>query len=795
MTAFTEYYLPKIAALFSMLGSGLIIAEVLQDGRQRGARSTTFKAVGAVSRVLLSMSVGDILFSFGWFLGSWANFGSKGFCVFQGFILHLGYMASLLFSASLAVVYLLMIQYNWRQRRILPRIPIIAIIMWGACLVLAVLPIPLDMYQPTGTNCWIGSSESQDATFIVASLQVIPVWSCILLDASIMFFLFRKARLLEAEVEHVALRSSNSTNATKVLSTTSRANDPRSEGADDTDDNPERMEQAQAEESVQLEEQHPETDIAAEPPREEIEESDHSNQDGEPSTRIYSTSTQYSTTSNSPRSKKRSQIVAKQGIGYIAGFLMTYGFATISVLVFLISGEWNPPLDRTSYFFLASQGVFNFLVFSHGRRQMKTRVGAKLKSWIWNGAAYCHACCCRCLPLSDELQQSSRDGTSATVRQHNNMINRGAGNSNERQQQYNDEQRQQQEHKFSPMMLAPIDEELGQLQSGSNDSISFCIRGAKKERITSQFVSELGASEMSRSSYEDAFGDEGGNCLVDSPPSKPLRAQSQAEFSPSRVPPCKPERMASGHQLSFFATDISELDEASIEESPPTKPMRLVSEVSQISVDKESVLEICTRNDPSSPPSKPIRLVSELENTADIPPSITPQLAPPTRPIRVLSEVSALEDEQYNNPPIQSFPPTKPLRLASEVSELSTLEDYNDVAPIPISPPTKPVRFASEVSELSTLEEDHFIVPPIESAPPTKPVRLVSDVSDVSTGCKEAKSAAVAPPSKPTRFASEISAGKEDYQDDHPNAAYGESYKSAPPAEPIRYGSDVEVER
>ncbi|CAB9503174.1 expressed unknown protein [Seminavis robusta] len=472
-TDFTEYYLPQIAALSSMLCSGLIIAEVREDGRQGAAQSTTFIAVGAVSQILLSMSAGDMLFSLGWFLASWAHFG--GSCIFQGLIIQLGYMASLLFSSSLAVVYLLMIECNWDQGRIQARIPYMMLILWSICLASALVPLALHRYryQPVGPVCWIRSPNPKDATFIVASLQLIPVWSCIFLDSVIMFLIFRKARLLEAQVDNVdqyqesldshtrtteddsvqidllslpdvnasLLRGSEglgdreshhgvlsfvefmlfepvpmvfpyqdeaggygmnidgSMLISSAVSNTSRAHDPREDQVDPVEDY---MIQQEEQVTGQPEEQQPEVTITTELQQEgsfTSNQNDNTIHHIEPSTIIDSASTAESSadsTPSTPRSHKRSQIIAQQGMWYIAGFLMTYGFATISILVFGISEEWNGPLDRTSYFFLASQAVFNFLVFSHGRRQMKTWVGATLKSWIWNGAAYCHRCWCLC---------------------------------------------------------------------------------------------------------------------------------------------------------------------------------------------------------------------------------------------------------------------------------------------------------------------------------------------------------------------------------------------------------------
>ena len=61
-TAFeiNEILLPKIAAFCSMVGSTIIITEVLRDWKHE---RRTGKGVGAVSRTLFFMSISDFIFS------------------------------------------------------------------------------------------------------------------------------------------------------------------------------------------------------------------------------------------------------------------------------------------------------------------------------------------------------------------------------------------------------------------------------------------------------------------------------------------------------------------------------------------------------------------------------------------------------------------------------------------------------------------------------------------------------------------------------------------------------------
>ena len=58
-----EFYLPKIAAILSLAGSSLIMAEVGKDMKLLKQQQHQLGVLGAVPRILLSMSVGDVFSS------------------------------------------------------------------------------------------------------------------------------------------------------------------------------------------------------------------------------------------------------------------------------------------------------------------------------------------------------------------------------------------------------------------------------------------------------------------------------------------------------------------------------------------------------------------------------------------------------------------------------------------------------------------------------------------------------------------------------------------------------------
>lgn len=95
-----EYWLPKLAALLSLFGSSMIVAEIYQDWQ---TKRYSRQGLNAVSRALLSMSIGDVFFSFAWFMASWVVSQSEqgvesyeasqtsGACKFQGFLVQFGF--------------------------------------------------------------------------------------------------------------------------------------------------------------------------------------------------------------------------------------------------------------------------------------------------------------------------------------------------------------------------------------------------------------------------------------------------------------------------------------------------------------------------------------------------------------------------------------------------------------------------------------------------------------------------------------------------------------------------------
>jgi hypothetical protein len=312
------------------------------------------------------------------FLGTWVspsylenlygtNHGTYKSCVFQGFIIQLGGLAALLFNASLAVGFLLTVKYHWREKRVRKLYARLQIILWIICAAAAILPIPLHMYHNSGPVCWVdafpggctqswelGSSmEATDclagdnAMFLSITLQICPILFCIVCDSVIMWIIYRTMRSLE---------------------------------------DPPPCEREAA--TIGIGDKEGGIDDASEIGHDEEQNGEKQGSTSENSTSFYLKSAASSSIDRRRSSRDRSRLVGNQALLYIAGFLLTFGLTLLSVFVFLALGEWNTALDRTSYFFLGIQGIWNFTVFSR-RRTMKTRVGRGARATVWGTIPRC----------------------------------------------------------------------------------------------------------------------------------------------------------------------------------------------------------------------------------------------------------------------------------------------------------------------------------------------------------------------------------------------------------------------
>jgi hypothetical protein len=142
---------PKFTAFISIPCSMAIVWEVLSDHRRgRGTNS--------IQRILVGMSVVDILASFAWFLSTWAvpresgwafAAGNRASCNFQGFLLQIAIGAPL-YNSSLALFYTLIIKLRWTDKQLIRIERLVHAFILTFTIGTSILLLLLDQYNHVG---------------------------------------------------------------------------------------------------------------------------------------------------------------------------------------------------------------------------------------------------------------------------------------------------------------------------------------------------------------------------------------------------------------------------------------------------------------------------------------------------------------------------------------------------------------------------------------------------------------------------------------------------------------------
>ena len=184
---------PKCTGLLSMIGSGIIIFDVLRTPKKR---KQTY------SRIMLSMSCFDFVTSFMYALSTWPipadssvlyASGTTGTCTFQGFFIQLS-LAAPMYNLCLAIYYMLVIKYRWSDVKLssIEKFihPTILILSFG----IAIAGLPLKIYNNANVWCWISNNPSDpdrpinglDANDFRWAFYYAELWSIIVVVTAIM---------------------------------------------------------------------------------------------------------------------------------------------------------------------------------------------------------------------------------------------------------------------------------------------------------------------------------------------------------------------------------------------------------------------------------------------------------------------------------------------------------------------------------------------------------------------------------------------------------------------------------
>lgn len=207
-------YGPKLPALLSVLGSYVVIREVVANNNLLDRSKT-------IPRLLLAMSISDILFSAPYLFTTWAmpphdnlfqSSGSFATCTLQGVSLQLGVSTSPLYNVAISFTALLMIRFEWRKARIFVVETCLHILIWVYGLLATIPFIFWGMFNPTSTCCWIASYPHHCGIKETDSIECIrgdgagfwrgffaffPTWPCIGIGLTNMFFIYLSVRKME----------------------------------------------------------------------------------------------------------------------------------------------------------------------------------------------------------------------------------------------------------------------------------------------------------------------------------------------------------------------------------------------------------------------------------------------------------------------------------------------------------------------------------------------------------------------------------------------------------------------
>lgn len=164
--------IPKFTGGLSLLGSSYILFDIVCRNRGNVKFQTTFH------RLLIGLSVADLLSSLAYCLSHWMfpsqvpvgtdpewyhvlfpyATGNRATCAAQGFIIQLGQCASIIFTASISIQFVLKVRYRWTPSQMKRAEYVFFTIGILVPLFTALTATSIGAMNPTaGGTCWIGA--------------------------------------------------------------------------------------------------------------------------------------------------------------------------------------------------------------------------------------------------------------------------------------------------------------------------------------------------------------------------------------------------------------------------------------------------------------------------------------------------------------------------------------------------------------------------------------------------------------------------------------------------------------
>ena len=172
----------RTSSVLSLLGSSYIAYNLLGPQREKELKKRMF------SRLLLGLSISDVVASTAFFLGDWPvpadslhsnvlydNRGTQATCNAQGFFIQVFYYSSIFYTASLSFNFLLCVKYQMKQDELKRRVePYLHAVAWLIPLVLAIVALVFEMYNPTVFFCYVSTYPMVSALRMMCERMCYP---------------------------------------------------------------------------------------------------------------------------------------------------------------------------------------------------------------------------------------------------------------------------------------------------------------------------------------------------------------------------------------------------------------------------------------------------------------------------------------------------------------------------------------------------------------------------------------------------------------------------------------------
>jgi len=218
--------LAGVFGFFSVLGSFFIIVDFFRDPQKRKA---------TYSRLLFVLSSLDCITSIAYMFSSAtcpfpttttpgilesstqqtsAGDGGDVGCVVQGFVIQAG-LATPFYNLSLAIYYLLVIGYGWKQRRINQMEPYLHAVPLVIGFGTSIAALLLDLFHGAVLWCWIAPNHEGNNNYNLYRWLLFygPLWFCIVAVTVIMCALHRSVKKVETKTLEYAAKGSRQKNS------------------------------------------------------------------------------------------------------------------------------------------------------------------------------------------------------------------------------------------------------------------------------------------------------------------------------------------------------------------------------------------------------------------------------------------------------------------------------------------------------------------------------------------------------------------------------------------------------